>query len=149
MPVVGLTIKNIVAKNSEEYTGPFGINHKTAIKDVGELDMTAIGKKGLRMGFEFATIYNTEKKTKFAEIVMEGDVLFLADNPAEILMEWKKSKKLPEDVNLQAINAVIRRCVTKTIMLSEDVNLPPPIPIPFAKKGEAAPEGTDKSRYIG
>lgn len=147
MPVVGLIIKNILARKIEDYNGPFGIGHKTAIKDVEEIDMTAIGKKGLRMAFEFVTNYNTDKKKKFAEIIIEGDVLFLADNPAEILMGWKKGKKLPDDVNLQAINAVIRRCLTKAITLSEDINLPPPVPIPFARKeGEG---GANKSRYIG
>lgn len=148
MPVVGMTIKNITAKRMEEYAGPVHIGHKTGIKTVEETDMKALGKKGLKLGFEFVTIYNTEKKKPFGEINMTGELFFLADNPAEILMAWKKDKKLPEDVNLQAINTIIRRCVSKAIALSEDVSLPPPIPIPFAQK-EHVTQAQDKSRYIG
>ena len=148
MPVVGMIIKNMNVKKTSEYVGPSNIGHKTGINSVEETTMKTLGKKGLKLGFEFNTIYNDEKKKPFGEITITGDVFFLSDNPAEILMSWKKDKKLPEDVNLQAINTVIRRCMSKAIMLSEDVNLPPPIPIPFAQKQHTA-QAEDKSRYIG
>jgi hypothetical protein len=145
MPVVGLTLNNITAKRTAEQTGPANIGNNVNIKGVEEIDLVGIGKKGLKFAFEFGAAYTDEKKKPFGEITISGDVLFLADNPAEILMGWKKDKKLPEDVNLQCINTVIRKCMSKAIALSEDVNLPPPMPLPFAQK--QAHE--DKSRYIG
>lgn len=144
MPVVGLTISNITAKKTAEQNGPANIGNNVSIKSVDEVDMTGIGKKGLKFGFEFGSAYSTEKKEPFGEILITGNVLFLADNPAEILMNWKKEKKLPEDINLQCINTVIRKCMSKAISLSEEVNLPPPIPLPFAQKQQ-----DEKSRYIG
>ena len=52
----------------------------------------------------------------------------------KILKDWKKDKKLPDDVNLQIINAVLRRSIVKALSLSEELQLPPPIALPFAKK---------------
>jgi len=139
-------MSNIIARRTAEAVGPANIGNNVNIKSVEELDLAGVGKKGLKFGFEFVVIYTDEKKKQFGEISITGDVLFLADNPAELLMGWKKEKKLPEDVNLQCINTVIRKCLSKAITLSEEVNLPAPIPLPFAQKQSAQ---DSKSRYIG
>jgi len=145
MPVVGMTISNITAKRTAEQTGPSSIANNVNIRSVEETDLTGLGKKGLKFGFEFGVMYSDEKKKPFGDITITGDIFFLADNTAELLMGWKREKKLPEDVNLQCVNTVIRKCLSKAITLSEEVNLPPPIPLPFAQK-----QGHDeKSRYIG
>ena len=146
MPVVGLTLNNITAKRTADAVGPSNVGNNISINSVEEINLVGIGKKGLKLGFEFSVAYTDEKKKPFGEMTMAGDVLFLADNPAEILMDWKKNKKLPEDINLQCINTVIRKCMSKAITLSEDVNLPPPMPLPFAQKQTVHDE---KSRYIG
>ncbi|MFH0830130.1 MAG: hypothetical protein V1887_03140 [Candidatus Aenigmatarchaeota archaeon] len=146
MPVVGLTVKNMAAKRIGEYQGPAGVNNNARIIDVTETDLTALGKKGLSVSFEFKSDYVTEKKVPFAEITISGDVLIMADNSVELLKNWKKDKKLPEDLNLQAVNSVLRKCMIKALTLSEDLNLPPPIPLPFAQKKEEHPQD---SRYIG
>ena len=146
MPVVGMTIKNVSAKRIGEYQGPAGVNNNVKLVDVNETDLPAVGKKGLNISYEFKSDYVTEKKVPFAEIVMNGEVLVVVENTAELAKVWKKDKKLPEDVNLQTINAVLRRCMIKALGLSEDLNLPPPVPLPFASKKEEHPAD---SRYIG
>ncbi|MEM5814672.1 MAG: hypothetical protein QXD77_02555 [Candidatus Aenigmatarchaeota archaeon] len=145
MPVIGLMLSNITAKRTAEQAGHASIGNNVSIKSVEEIDLLGVGKKGLKLNFEFSSAFMDEKKKPFGEIIITGDVLFMSDNPAELLMGWKKDKKLPEDVNLQCINTVIRRCMGKAITLSEEVNLPPPIPLPFAHK--QAPD--EKGRYIG
>jgi len=78
-----------------------------------------------------------------AEIIIKGNVLFLDSRYRKILSSWKKNKKLPEDVNLQLINAVLRRCLIRALDLSEELQLPPPIALPFARKKGG------ETRYIG
>lgn len=143
MPVVGMVIKSIDAKNLGGVSGAVKVNNRTNLKEVREQDLPALNKKGLEIAFEFKTEYEVEKK-KFAEINIEGNALFVDPAQEKILKEWKKSKKLPENVNIQIINAVLRRCLTKALTLSEDLQLPPPIAIPFA-----TPKGEEESRYIG
>lgn len=146
MPVVGFTVKHMAAKRIGDYQGPAGVNNNAKLLDVNETELTALGKKGLSVSFEFKSDYVTEKKVPFAEITIAGDVLIMADNTAELAKMWKKDKKLPEDLNLQAVNSVLRKCMIKALTLSEDLNLPPPVPLPFASKKE---EQVQDSRYIG
>jgi len=82
-----------------------------------------------------------------ADIIISGDVIFLdAEQHDKIVKEWKKDRKIPEAVNLEIVNSVLRRCIIKALTLSEELQLPPPIMLPFAtnKKQEDS-----TSRYIG
>ncbi|MBU5557586.1 MAG: hypothetical protein QW751_01880 [Candidatus Aenigmatarchaeota archaeon] len=145
MPVVGMILKNITATKSEDVTGNIKVNNGTNIKEVKETDLTVLGKKGLAVTFEFRTSYETDRSKKpFAEILFSGDVLLIEENHKELLDGWKKNRKLPDKMNIAIINSVLRKCLTEGLVLSEKLNLPPPMVMPFAT--EKQPE---ESRYIG
>lgn len=146
MPVVGLVLKEMRGKKIADYNGIMNINSNSAIKDVEEIDLPAVGKKGIKITFEFKTEYQTEKSNNFADIIITGDVLWLVDDSGALVKNWKKDKKLPEDISMQTINAILRKCATKALVLSEDLNLPPPIALPFATRKE---EAQQSQRYIG
>ena len=59
---------------------------------------------------------------------------------------WKKNKTLPDEVNLQVVNSVLKKCLTKVIMLSDELNLPAPIQFPFASPKK---KNSEDSSYIG
>jgi len=143
MPVIGMSISTIDAKKYEEVTGPVKVNSNTNLKEIKEQDLPALNKKGLSINFEFKTQYINDKNKTLAEIIIGGDVFFIDNEQDKILKEWKKDKKLPDEVNLQIINAVLRKGITKALNLSEELQLPPPIILPFAKKQQ------EDSRYIG
>jgi hypothetical protein len=144
MPVIGLNIKNIIAKKNEEVMGAVKVNSNTNIKEVKEQDLQALKQKGLSVSFEFKTDYVNDKNKSVAEIVISGETLYIDEQIDKVIKDWKKDKKLPDDVNLQVINAVLRRGVVRALSLSEELQLPPPIALPIAKKQE------DKdSKYIG
>ncbi len=145
MPTVGFTISNITAKRTGEMPPALQIGHRVAITNVEEMDMPALGKKGLKLSFEFGTSYLDDKKKPFGEVAITGNLMFIGHNTAEIFMGWKKEKKLPNEVNLECINIVIKKCMSKAIVLSEEVGLPSPIPIPFAQ-AEVPPEATGKEK---
>lgn len=145
MPVVGMIIKNIDARRAEEISGGIKVNNQTNLKDVKEQDLPAINKKGLSITFDFIAQYEDEKKKQIGNITISGNVFYMDEEQGKILKDWKKDRKLPEDVNIQAINAVLRKCITKSIEISEDLQLPPPVPLPFATKQPKKEE----ARYIG
>jgi hypothetical protein len=134
MPTIGFTINNITAKRVSDMPMALSISHRVAITNAEEMDMPALGKKGLKLSFEFGTKYTDDQKKMFGEISITGHIMYIAQNTAQLLTTWKKEKKLPEDVDLECINIVIKKCMGKAIILSEDVGLPSPIPIPFAQK---------------
>jgi len=143
MPVIGINIKNIDAKRYAKIERRVKVNNNTNLKGVKEQNLPALKKKGLSVGFEFKTTYVSQMNKPLAEIIIKGNVLFLDSRYRKILSSWKKNKKLPEDVNLQLINAVLRRCLIRALDLSEELQLPPPIALPFARKKGG------ETRYIG
>ena len=146
MPVVGLNIKTINAWKNQEITGPVKVNNTTNFTDVKEHKMDAIDKKGLSITFSFKTEYNIENSKKsVAEIEINGDVLFIDEGHEALLKSWKKDKRLPDEINLQVINTILRKCVTRALDLSEELSLPPPVALPFAQKKQEETE----NKYIG
>ena len=144
MPIVGVNIINIAAKKSSDPTGPTRVNNSVNIGEIRERDLPIVNKKGLSVSFEYKADYVNEKNKQFAEIFIAGEVVFVDDNHEKILKTWRNDKKLPEDLNLQISNSVLRRCTTQALVLSEELQLPPPIPLPQASKKKE-----DESRYIG
>jgi hypothetical protein len=43
---------------------------------------------------------------------------------------WKKDKKLPKEIMPVILNTVLNKCNIQALILSEQINLPPPIPMP-------------------
>jgi len=143
MPVVGMNIKNINAKKNEEAVGTVRVNSDTNLKEMREQDLPALKTKGLAIEFEFKTEYTNEKKEKIAEITVGGDVLFIDEKYERILKGWKKDKKLPDDIDVEIINAILRKNIVRALTLSDELQLPAPVAIPFVRKKQ------QDSNYIG
>lgn len=146
MPVVGMIIKNIKAEREDKIEGGIKVDNQTNLRNVKEKELPAINQKGLAVEFEFTAKYESGKKNA-AKITISGDVFYISEDQDKILKQWKKDKKMPDEVNIEIINAVLRKCLTKSISISEDLQLPPPIPLPFASK--ETPKETKETRYIG
>ena len=61
-------------------------------------------------------------------------------------MSWDKNKKLPESVALQVMNAVLRKCISRAIDLSEQIMLPPPLNLPVIRPKKKDQQNIE---YIG
>ncbi len=134
MPVIGVNIKKVIGERLKNLDSPVEIRNNTDIKDVRELDMAAFNRKALNVGFEFRTEY-LKGKDRYGEIKISGDVLFIdPDKQDKIIDEWKKTKKLPNIMNIEILNSILRKCVIKSMALTEDLQLPPPIGLPYASE---------------
>ena len=56
--------------------------------------------------------------------------MYLAESNKPVIDEYKKSKKLPDEMSLEVLNYLFRHCLLKASNLAEDLQLPPPMPMP-------------------
>ena len=126
MPIIGMGLSKIEAKKSEEITGAVKLNSNMNIVDVKEEELTALKCAGLSIIFNFSIKYATDKNKIAAEINLEGNVIYMGDDQEKIMKEWKKDKKLQDELKMQVVRIVSEKCSKKAIMLSDDLQLPPP-----------------------
>jgi len=98
-------------------------------------------QKGLKFTFEFVSKF----EPKVGSITLLGNVLVMEETKKvqESLSTWKKSKSVNKEIMHEVLNAILAKCNVEALVLSREVNLPPPIPLP---KVEA---GGKESSYIG
>lgn len=141
--IVGFGFTKLSAEKKEAAKGKVDINNNVSIKDVVE-DNLALGKENqnvIKFKFEFTSKY----EPNIGNVLFEGEILYLQDSKKikEILSSWKKDKKLPKELMAGLLNTILMKCNIQALILSQDVNLPPPIPMP--KVQITAPEQS----YIG
>ena len=130
MTIVGFNFDRIEADKRGVVKGKINISNNVAIKNVQEHDLN-LGKNkqgALQFRFEFTSTY----EPKVGNIILNGNVIFMEDTKKvkEILAHWKKEKKVPQDVMTGIINSILSRCNIQALILSQEINLPPPIPLP-------------------
>lgn len=130
MTIVGFNFTKIHVERKKMVKGKINIKNNVSIKKVEEADLS-LGKNkqsGLRFIFEFTSNY----EPKVGEIILGGEVLYLMDEKhvKDVLKGWKKNKKVPKELTAGILNTVLQKCNIQALVLSRDINLPPPIPLP-------------------
>lgn len=141
MPIVGLALNSMSAKKHEEIIGSVKVNSSMNITDVKTQELPALNAQGMYIMFDFSIKYQDEKDKLMAEIAMTGNVVYMGTDSDKIAKDWKKDKKLPDDLKFQVVRIVSEKCSKKGIMISDDLQLPaPPLlitqPNPQAAKKE-------------
>lgn len=148
MPVVGINFHSIKAERKREVKGNLKINNTPRIENIGKKELKEVSKTALSLEFEYKCEYLDEfgDNPPKASIQMKGEILFITDNLEEIIKKWEEDKNIPEKVALPVLNNILRKCIRRGIEISEDLQLPPPIKFPVARKEEK--ENKD-IKYIG
>jgi len=136
MTILGFNFNQIKVSKKEGVKGKINIKNNVVIKDVKEQDLS-LGDKSqsaLKFAFEFSSKYEPD----LGEIILGGDLLFMESSAKTkaIMDDWKKSKKVPKDVMTGILNTILTKCNIEALVLSQKVNLPPPIPLPSVKQDE-------------
>lgn len=143
--IVGFGFTKLSAQKGETAKGKIDISNNVSIKDVQE-DNFSLGKDKqqnvLRFIFEFASKY----EPNVGNVVLEGELLYMeeAKKAKELLNSWKKDKKLPKELMEGMLNTILTKCNVQALILSQQVNLPPPIPLPKVQIQQQA-----EKNYIG
>lgn len=137
MPVIGININSIEAKNNRTSATNITVNSTPRIENIEKKDVELV-KNVLSFAFTFETKYVPD----VGIVKIKGEVLYQTNIADKVLKKWKKEKKIDDNIAVEVLNAIFRRCLTASVLLTHDLRLPPPIRFPVVKKKE-------DSEYIG
>ncbi|MCK4589838.1 MAG: hypothetical protein KAT77_05310 [Nanoarchaeota archaeon] len=141
MAIIGVNITKIDAERKDPQGGKISINNNISITNVEEKDLSLGSAK--QKGLKFIFLFKCDYVPDVGRINLEGNVMFLA--PAEkvkdVLESWKKNKNVPAEMMEPILNAALNKCNIEAIKLSQDINLPTPVPMPrLQRSGATAPK---------
>ena len=129
MTVIGFSFTKMSVEKDNPVKGKVNINNNVGIKNVEETKLNLNpDKKALKLDFEFTSTY----EPNIGKIYLTGEVIYLIDKSKadDVIKNWKKNKKLEKDIMTNVLNNVLAKCNVKALVLSDYMNLPPPIPLP-------------------
>jgi len=130
MPIVGFNFTKINVEREGVIKGGIKVNNNVLIKDVKDtkLKLGTDKQKTIEIDFSYVSKY----EPKFGTIELEGNVVVLEDakKAKNMQKEWKKSKKIPEEFIQPIMGTILNKCTIEAILLSKEVNLPTPVPLP-------------------
>jgi hypothetical protein len=130
MSIISLNFIKMEAEKKSNAIGKVNITNNISINEVSAIKLS-LGQNvqdGLKFRFEFISKYNPD----LGLIRFNGELVALEseDLTKEILDEWKKNKALKKEVMANYLNHILGRCNIEALILSKEINLPPPIPLP-------------------
>ena len=127
MPIIGIALTSMKGtRNPSNLTGEIKINTTPRITNIEETELKPLDKKVLKIGFEFITLYEDD----MGEIKIGGDMLLMDDRHDIVLKHWENNKLLHPDVAVEVFNALFSKCLLKSSMIAEDIQLPLPLNLP-------------------
>jgi|TARA_B100002003_G_scaffold250789_2_gene291550 hypothetical protein len=131
MSMLGINFSKIEAERKSPVRGKISIKNNIAIKDVKKQELKIQNQESVKIEFEFVAKYEPD----IGNITIKGDTV-IVDTPEkikEVLDQWKKDKKLPEDLLAQVMNGLLSKCNIEAIVLGREVGLPPTLNMPKVK----------------
>lgn len=130
MSVVGFTFTRMLVERKGAASGRINIQNNVSLKEVTGANL-ALGKakqEALRFTFEFTSQYEPNA----GSIQLIGELIDIVDEKlySETLDEWKKKRKVPQSVMTRILNTILNKCNVQALILSNYINLPPPVPMP-------------------
>jgi len=133
--IIGFSFNKISAQRKEIPNKSININNNVQIKDIDkeELKYKKGKEAGIKVLFEFKSSYESESgKNDIGEIVLEGELIDAEEQKIadEAVKQWKKDKKIDPSIIKPVMDAILARCNIEAIVVSREISLPPPLPMP-------------------
>ncbi|MBX8633253.1 MAG: hypothetical protein M1422_01095 [Candidatus Thermoplasmatota archaeon] len=95
--------------------------------------MNAVSNTDVSIEFRFTANY-----TGMGFIKIEGKITVSDDSrsPESVVKEWRQTGNMPTDFANAVHNAVMANCIPTALLVSRDLQLPPPVPLPQVDVGQ-------------
>ena len=130
MTIVGFNFTKLGAEKKDMAKGEINVSNNVAIDNVDEKKISLANDKQKVLAFTFS--FTSKYEPDIGSINFRGDILWMEETKKakEILDGWKKDRKLPKEIMTGILNTILNKCNIQALILSEQINLPPPIPLP-------------------
>lgn len=131
MPVVGFNLEKTLAERTGKLKKGMQARHNITITAIDK-EPIHLGQKTTKPGLKFSFEYLVEYLPKIGKVLVAGSILFLDDEKKinQTLADWKKNKTITPELTAQILNTAIVKSTIKALNLSQEINLPPHMPIP-------------------
>lgn len=130
MSVLGFNFNKISVERLGSKSGKLTISNNIGISDVSEAKVPFANEKvkAVKVNFKFESKY----EPKVAQILLEGDVLYMlpTESAESLLSDWASKKQLNSELVQPIMNAILSKSNIEALILSKELNLPSPIPLP-------------------
>jgi hypothetical protein len=144
MTIVGFNFTKINAEKRNA-GGKINISSNVTIKTVEESKLNFGNKAQIPLVFNFEFVCKYEPDV--GHILLEGEVISLENEKSakDVVKLWKKDKKkVGPEIMQPVFNTILARSNIEAVILSRDMGLPSPIPLPKVESRQ--PKAED---YIG
>lgn len=129
MTIIGFDFTKLNIERKKIIKGKINISNNVSVDEIEEVNLQlGEDKTALKFFFNFTTKYEPE----IGEILIEGELVYLvsANEAKELMSQWKKEKRIPKEVMTPILNYVLTKSNIEALILSKEMNLPSPIPLP-------------------
>ena len=130
---VDLKFRNLEVKRFTNFIeGPVNVHNNSNVKTVAKIE----GK----LSIDFTFTCNFEPGIGLIKI--EGDIILrdTEENIERAMKDWDKgAKNLPTDIAERIHNAILSSCIIESVVLSKEMGLPAPIPLPTVSMAKKEP----------
>lgn len=137
MKIRGIQLKSIEARrymNHNERPKQVRIDHNSTVNQISVMEENVAN-----IDFQYTASYGPVGMIK-----LEGSLVYENEDAKKIADEWKKTRKMPNQIASHIHTAVMHACVPEAVGIAKDLGLPPPIPLPQVRLGV-----TPKKGHIG
>jgi hypothetical protein len=132
MALIGFNFTKINVEKKKAVKGGIKITNNIHFVDIKEAKVNFIDKK-TALNVEFVFTCKFEPEVGIIELKGNAIELLEDDKTKEALDKWKKDKKLPTLIAQKILNSLLNKCYVESLILSNSMNLPSPVPLPKIK----------------
>jgi hypothetical protein len=113
------------------------IDNNSSVLSIGQIDSNKA-----KVEFKFTITYSG-----IGVIIFDGTLIY-EGKVKELVDEWKKNHRMPDDAAQEIHSTVINNCVIEAVLIAKELRLPPPIPPP-AQAMAPPKKGNKKTDMVG